>query len=127
MSPKSNDLATQPDLGKEEERIGSFYVQGSVYASRLPPCNKVCPASKNVQAWLSEVQALRDEKAEIGDDRFDAAFITADAHLSKRVEFPARDADQFVPPAEAYSQELGSLRSDGDIRGTPCARRRWNG
>ena len=33
------------------------------YIDRLPPCNHVCPAGENVQAWLSEAQAGRYREA----------------------------------------------------------------
>ncbi len=62
MSPTSNDLTTQPDLGREEG-TGPFRVRRPVYVDLLPPCNNACPAGENIQAWLSEIEGGRDEEA----------------------------------------------------------------
>ncbi len=34
-----------------------------LYVDRLPPCNHVCPAGENIQAWLAEAQAGRYQDA----------------------------------------------------------------
>jgi NADPH-dependent glutamate synthase beta subunit-like oxidoreductase len=62
MSATSTDLTVQPDLSREEE-TGPFRVRRPLYVDLLPPCNNACPAGENIQAWLAEVQAGRDEEA----------------------------------------------------------------
>jgi NADPH-dependent glutamate synthase beta subunit-like oxidoreductase len=62
MSQTSSDLTVQPDLSREEG-TGPFRVRRPIYVDLLPPCNHACPAGENIQAWLAEVQAGRDEAA----------------------------------------------------------------
>ncbi|MGI9417250.1 MAG: NAD(P)-binding protein [Geminicoccaceae bacterium] len=62
MSRKPSDLTAQPDLSREEG-TGPLRVRRPVYVDLLPPCNHACPAGENIQAWLAEVQAGRDEQA----------------------------------------------------------------
>ena len=62
MSRLSSDLTVQPDLSREEG-TGPFRVRRPIYVDLLPPCNNACPAGENIQAWLAEVQAGRDEAA----------------------------------------------------------------
>jgi hypothetical protein len=49
-----------------------------VYVDRLPPCNRVCPAGENVQAWLAEAQAghYREAWNIIVRDKSDVPCIT---------------------------------------------------
>ncbi len=62
MTRKPSDLTVQPDLSREEG-TGPSRVRRPVYVDLLPPCNHACPAGENIQAWLAEVQAGRDEAA----------------------------------------------------------------
>ena len=62
MVEKPNDLTAVPDLD-HESGTGPFRVQRPIYVDLLPPCNNACPAGENIQAWLAEVQAGRDEQA----------------------------------------------------------------
>ena len=62
MSQMSSDLTAQPDLSKEKG-TGPFRIRRPIYVDLLPPCNNACPAGENIQAWLGEVQAGRDETA----------------------------------------------------------------
>ena len=62
MSQQPSDLTALPDLSVEEG-TGPRRVRRPVYVDLLPPCNHACPAGENIQAWLAEVQAGRDEAA----------------------------------------------------------------
>ncbi len=62
MSRKPSDLTAIPDLS-EERGTGPIRDRRPVYVDLLPPCNQACPAGENIQAWLAEVQAGRDEQA----------------------------------------------------------------
>ena len=62
MSRQPSDLTMQPDLSREEG-TGPLRVRRPVNVDLLPPCNHACPAGENIQAWLAEVQAGRDEAA----------------------------------------------------------------
>jgi len=62
MSQKLSDLTAVPDLSKERG-TGPLRDRRPVYVDLLPPCNDACPAGENIQAWLAEVHAGRDEQA----------------------------------------------------------------
>ena len=62
MSQTPSDLTAVPDLSREQG-TGPFRLRRPVYVDLLPPCNHACPAGENIQAWLAEVQAGRDEEA----------------------------------------------------------------
>ncbi len=62
MNGKPRDLTARPDLSREEG-TGPLRVRRPVYVDLLPPCNHACPAGENIQTWLAEVQAGRDEQA----------------------------------------------------------------
>ena len=62
MSQVPSDLTVQPDLGGDEG-TGPLRMRRPVYVDLLPPCNHACPAGEDIQAWLAEVQAGRDEEA----------------------------------------------------------------
>ncbi|MGI9506279.1 MAG: NAD(P)-binding protein [Geminicoccaceae bacterium] len=53
-----------PEPGSEKKRgTGPLRTRRPVYVDLLPPCNHACPAGENIQAWLAEMQAGRDEQA----------------------------------------------------------------
>ncbi len=62
MSRKPSDLTMVPDLCNERG-TGPIRDRRPVYVDLLPPCNHACPAGENIQTWLAEVQAGRDEEA----------------------------------------------------------------
>jgi len=62
VSQQPSDLTVQPDLSREEG-TGPRRRRRPAYVDLLPPCNHACPAGENIQAWLAEVQAGRDEAA----------------------------------------------------------------
>ncbi len=46
-------FATTLDVGTSlANRTGAWRTNRPLYVDRLPPCNNVCPASENIQAWL---------------------------------------------------------------------------
>jgi NADPH-dependent glutamate synthase beta subunit-like oxidoreductase len=46
-------FATTLDAGTSlANRTGAWRTNRPVYVDRLPPCNRTCPASENIQAWL---------------------------------------------------------------------------
>ncbi len=62
MTETSSDLTAVPDLD-HERGTGPIRTRRPIYVDLLPPCNNACPAGENIQAWLAEVQAGRDEEA----------------------------------------------------------------
>ena len=63
MTKKTSDMTRPLDL-THEKRIGAHRrVQRPVYVDMLPPCNHVCPAGENIQAWLAHAQAGEFELA----------------------------------------------------------------
>jgi NADPH-dependent glutamate synthase beta subunit-like oxidoreductase len=45
------------DVGSSlANKTGSWRTERAVYVDRLPPCNNVCPAGENIQAWLYEAE-----------------------------------------------------------------------
>lgn len=50
------DLVAEPGTGPVRERR-------PVYVDLLPPCNHVCPAGENIQAWLAHARAGRSREA----------------------------------------------------------------
>ena len=62
MRRKQSDLTLAPNLG-EDGGTGPLRVRRPLYVDLLPPCNHACPAGENIQAWLAEMQAGRDEEA----------------------------------------------------------------
>lgn len=62
MSRKPSDLTAIPDLS-EERGTEPIRDRRPVYVDLLPPCNHACPAGENIQAWLAEGQAGRNEQA----------------------------------------------------------------
>lgn len=54
MKIKQTDMASRPDLS-HSSGTGATAHQKPIYQSYLPPCNGVCPAGENIQAWLAFV------------------------------------------------------------------------
>jgi hypothetical protein len=53
MSDSSRPFAITLDVGTSlTNETGSWRTQRPVYVDRLPPCNNICPAGENIQAWL---------------------------------------------------------------------------
>ena len=45
------------DVGSSlANKTGSWRTSRPVYVDRLPPCNNVCPAGENIQAWLFDAE-----------------------------------------------------------------------
>jgi NADPH-dependent glutamate synthase beta subunit-like oxidoreductase len=57
------DLTAVPDLAHGRSWAGPARTRRPIYVDLLPPCNAACPAGENVQSWLSELEAGRDEQA----------------------------------------------------------------
>jgi NADPH-dependent glutamate synthase beta subunit-like oxidoreductase len=57
------DLTPVPDLGHGHLWAGPVRARRPIYVDLLPPCNAACPAGENIQAWLAEVEAGREEQA----------------------------------------------------------------
>ena len=57
------DVTLLPDLAHERSRAGPVRTRRPLYVDLLPPCNKVCGAGENIQAWLAETEAGRHEQA----------------------------------------------------------------
>jgi len=57
------DLAAPPDLVHGRQWAGPVRTRRPVYVDLLPPCNAACQAGENIQAWLAELEAGRDERA----------------------------------------------------------------
>jgi formate dehydrogenase beta subunit len=62
MPAHLHDMTPLVDL-LHEEGTGPARTTRPVYRDYLPPCNDVCPAGENVQAWLALVQAGRYREA----------------------------------------------------------------
>lgn len=58
-----NDITYPPNLRSHSEGTGPVRKQHPVYTDLLPPCNKICPAGENIQAWLSLAQGGNFEAA----------------------------------------------------------------
>jgi formate dehydrogenase (NADP+) beta subunit len=58
-----NDITYPPNLRSHGEGTGPVRKQHPVYTDLLPPCNKICPAGENIQAWLSLAQGGNFEAA----------------------------------------------------------------
>ncbi|MGE5143454.1 MAG: glutamate synthase, partial [Acidobacteriota bacterium] len=56
------DLTRAPDLAAKRG-TGPTRSQRPEYVDLLPPCNAVCPAGENIQAWLALAQAGRHREA----------------------------------------------------------------
>jgi hypothetical protein len=66
---------------------------------------------------------VTDLDAERRDGRFDAAFVAVGAHLSKRVDIPAKDAGRIVD-AVSFLRSVASGRAAGDRAAGRGLRRR---
>jgi len=62
MIKRPGDLTPEPG-SREKRGAGPLRTRRPVYVDLLPPCNHACPAGENIQAWLAEIQAGRDEQA----------------------------------------------------------------
>jgi NADPH-dependent glutamate synthase beta subunit-like oxidoreductase len=58
MSTKLTDMTAIVDLTREKG-TGSVRARRPIYVDLLPPCNDVCPAGEDIQAWLAFAQAGR--------------------------------------------------------------------
>ena len=56
MVAKHGDMTPAVDL-TTEKGTGAVRTRRPIYVDLLPPCNHVCPAGENVQAWLALAQA----------------------------------------------------------------------
>ncbi|MCK5819483.1 MAG: glutamate synthase, partial [Psychromonas sp.] len=54
MKIKQTDMASKADL-THSSGTGAVKHHKPIYQSYLPPCNGVCPAGENIQAWLAFV------------------------------------------------------------------------
>lgn len=59
----ARDLTPLPDLAHGQPRAGPLRRHRPVYVDLLPPCNNVCPAGENIQAWLGHARVGRHEQA----------------------------------------------------------------
>jgi len=57
------DLTAVPDLTHGHSWAGPVRTRRPTYVDLLPPCNAGCPAGENIQAWLAEIEAGREEQA----------------------------------------------------------------
>ncbi|MGV8935621.1 MAG: NAD(P)-binding protein [Allorhizobium sp.] len=62
MSAKPTDFTPKVDL-TEERGTGPARSRRPDYANLLAPCNNICPAGENIQAWLALAQAGRFREA----------------------------------------------------------------
>jgi formate dehydrogenase beta subunit len=62
MSRNRHDLTRPPDLN-HGELSGLQRTRRPQYVDLLPPCNQVCPAGENIQAWLALTEQGRFEAA----------------------------------------------------------------
>src|SRR4051794_6656743 len=61
QSPREPEMdkpfAITLDVGSSQaNKTGSWRTERAVYTDRLPPCNNVCPAGENIQAWLFDAE-----------------------------------------------------------------------
>jgi NADPH-dependent glutamate synthase beta subunit-like oxidoreductase len=56
-------VSPDTDLPSPHRLAPPARVARPLYVDRLPPCNHVCPAGENIQAWLAEAQAGRYQDA----------------------------------------------------------------
>jgi len=57
------DMTSPANLHKHASGTGALRTQHPVYKDYLPPCNNVCPAGENIQAWLGLAQEGQYEAA----------------------------------------------------------------
>jgi len=58
-----DDITSPPDLKSHSEGTGPTRKQHPVYNDLLAPCNMICPAGENIQAWMGFARAGKFEKA----------------------------------------------------------------
>jgi len=63
MIKLKTDLTQIPDLTGHSSGTGPTRIQKPEYKDFLPPCNHVCPAGENIQAWLGLAQVGRFKEA----------------------------------------------------------------
>ena len=64
LVPKDLTPVYKETIGKG---AGARRWQRPVFVDHLPPCNHVCPAGENIQAWLALAQAGNYEQDGIGN------------------------------------------------------------
>ena len=58
-----DDITSPPDLKSHSEGTGPIRKQHPLYTDFLPPCNMICPAGENIQAWMAFAQSGKFEEA----------------------------------------------------------------
>ncbi len=113
---KTKDMTASLDLTKHDTGTGAHRSRKPVYMDFLPPCNHVCPAGEDIQAWLALAQ----------EGNYEAAWQT----LIENNPFPAIHGRVCYHPCEtacnrAYTDEEVSIHAVERFLGDLAMEKGW--